>query len=163
MEQKYPYEKIIAIDPGISGGIAVCTTEDLRVTELSNMPETPQDIVEFLKRHTGGKSICYLEKVFGKTGQSASAAFTFGRNYGNIETALLALEIPTEIVTPQKWQKFLQLGARGERSEAEWKRHLKVRAQQLFPYIKKVTLKTADALLILRYAMLQENIWMIKS
>lgn len=162
MEQKYPYDKIIAIDPGISGGIAVCTTADLKVTELISMPETPLDIVEFLRPYSGGNSICYLEKVFGKTGQSASASFTFGRNYGNIESSLISLEIPTEIVTPQKWQKFLQLGSRGDLKEHEWKRALKIRAQQLFPYLKKITLKTADALLILRYAMLQENVWIIK-
>lgn len=162
MEQKYPYEKIIAIDPGISGGIAVCTTFDLKVTSLVSMPETPLDIVEFLRPYSGGNAVCYLEKVFGKTGQSASASFTFGKNYGNIETALIALEIPTEIVTPQKWQKFLQLGNKGDLKEHEWKRALKIRAQQLFPYLKKITLKTADALLILRYAMLQENVWIIK-
>ena len=67
--------------------------------------------------------------------------------------ALIALGIPTEKVTPQKWIKVYQLNKKKEQSENKWKNVLKAKAQSLFPQLgKKVTLKTCDALLIAEYA-----------
>jgi hypothetical protein len=57
-----------------------------------------------------------------------------------------------EMVRPQKWQKWLGLGrASGCGSPREWKNKLKAEAQRRFPYLN-VTLKTADALLILEHS-----------
>lgn len=73
--------------------------------------------------------------------------------------ALLALQIPTVTITPQSWQKALQLGTRAkDMSKTEWKNKLKAKAQQLFPYIKKITLAISDALLICEYARIKEKL-----
>ena len=77
---------------------------------------------------------------------------------------LIVLKIPTNEVTPQKWQKSLQLGNKGDKSTNEWKTKLKIRAQQLFPYVesefalknKTAWLTVSDALLILEYARKEE-------
>lgn len=171
---------LIAIDPGASGGIATLTNG---VVEALAMPETPTDVYEMLagvvvKSHNtnGGQPFrAYMEKVGGFTGgagQPGSAMFNFGRSVGIVEGILIGLQIPFELITPQRWQKSFQLGTRGtvrppagfvaleERkriqkinadAKRDWKNKLKEHAQRLFPHIS-VTLKTADALLILEYA-----------
>lgn len=72
--------------------------------------------------------------------------------------ALLACDIPTVTVTPQIWQKALQLGTKGDDSTTIWKNKLRAKAQQLFPYIKSITLAISDALLICEYARIKEKL-----
>ena len=146
---------IIAIDPGKSGGIAYSLDDG--ETHSLPMPQTPGDILETLRtiKAISGPSIeCYLEscvKYAGKE-QSGSAAIVYGRNYGFIEGVIQTLGIKLHLVRPQEWQKVLKLGTRRGATTTEWKNKLKAQAQRLFP-TEKVTLKTADALLILEYAL----------
>lgn len=147
--------KIIAIDPGKNGGIAVYDQQTDRLLEIVQMPATPKDVLDFLEKYKTD-SICYIEKVNGMTGQSASAAFVFGENFGQISTALLACQIPTVTVSPPLWQKALSLRNTDKLGKTEWKNILKRKAQQLYPYAK-VTLATADALLICEYARIKEK------
>lgn len=144
----------IAIDPGVGGGIAYIDTDGS--THALPMPETlhdlglqlmilcdppcetvkPGDITVFLEE---------LPKFAGK--MSGSSMATMFRNYGRIEGLLAAYQVRIEYLPPKKWQTCLGLGdkkAHGNR----WKAHLKGRAQALYPNLS-VTLKTADALLIL--------------
>lgn len=154
---------IIAIDPGKKGGLAVMDLNN-GVVDVANMPDTPQDLLEFLKEAKNyGDCVCYLEKVGGMPGNGGSAMFNFGKGYGHIEMALLALEIPTMTVTPQMWQKTYNVGSVSiTRSDAadkrEHKNKLKAKAQQLFPSLgKRVTLQTCDALLIGLYGCNREK------
>ena len=142
----------IGIDPGLSGGIAILN-QDGSVKEVVAMPDTPRDIYEFLFSYKED-SRCVLEDVgHGMPGQSSKATATFARHNGHLEMALLALGIPTEKLTPQKWIKVYQLKKKKEQDKNEWKNVLKAKAQSLFPQLgKKVTLKTCDALLIAEYA-----------
>lgn len=142
----------IGIDPGKNGGIAVLNT-DGSVREVTAMPQTPRDIIDFLTAYKEG-SRCVLEDVgHGMPGQSSKATATFARHNGHLEAALLALQIPTEKVTPQKWIKAYQLRKKKEQDKNDWKNTLKAKAQSIFPQLgKKVTLKTCDALLIAEYA-----------
>ena len=142
----------IGIDPGLKGGIAVLDGGG-SVVKVCNMPETPQDILEFFEEYSGQDAACVLEDVgHGIPGQSSKATATFARHNGHLEMALLALSIPTEKVTPQKWQKTYQLGSSKGIDKRVWKNKLKAKAQQLFPSLgKKVTLYTCDALLIAEY------------
>lgn len=149
-------KKIIAIDPGKNGGIAVYSVDKDRLIEVVNMPETPKDLLTYLSKYQTN-SKCYMEKVGGLPGMGGSAMFNFGKGFGHLEMSLLCRNIPTMEVTPQKWQKCLQLGNRGNKSKSEWKNKLKARAQQLYPDVR-VTLNTSDALLILEYAKIQERL-----
>ena len=148
--------KIIAIDPGNNGGITIYSAEDKKVIESIKMPATPQELLNILKIYSFN-SVCYLEKVQGLPGMSGGGMFTFGRGYGHLEMALLCCKIPTVSVTPQKWQKELQLGNRGNKSTTEWKNKLKAKAEQLFPYLR-ITLAVSDSLLILQYAKIKEKL-----
>ncbi len=140
----------IGIDPGKHGGIAVLD-ESGAVVDIVKMPETPQDLLGFLSQYKEN-SVCTLERVGGMPGNGGSAMFNFGKGYGHLQMALIALEIPTEDVTPNKWEKMYQLGSSGKFGKTEWKNKLKAKAQQLFPSLgKKITLATCDALLIAEY------------
>lgn len=140
---------IIAIDPGANGGIA-CYDGDTRVYK---MPDTETDIVDLLDDLIGEypNVTVYIEKVGGFTGQGqpGSRMFTFGRGVGVIIGALIAYRCKIIEVPPTKWQK--PYGTSKGMTKTEWKNKLKDHAQKLFPHLK-VTLSTADALLILNYA-----------
>lgn len=138
----------IGIDPGANGGIAVLDDSGT-VISLRKMPETPQDLLNHLMQFAGD-SRCTLEKVGGMPGNGGSAMFNFGKGYGHLEMALMALKIPTETVTPQKWEKTYQLGSSRGVPKTEWKNKLKAKAQQMFPS-QKITLAVCDALLIAEY------------
>lgn len=143
----------IGIDPGLNGGIAVLNKNG-GVESVTTMPETPQDILEWLEEYSGYDCVCALEDVGrGMPGQSSKATATFARHNGHLEMALLALSIRTEKVTPQKWQKTYQLGSSKDIDKRIWKNKLKAKAQQLFPSLgKRITLSTCDALLLAEYA-----------
>ncbi len=155
---------IIAIDPGASGGIAVGYPGAANPSSIAiPMPDTPADLVLCIKDDLesanieGWEFVAYVEDVGGHVGkpQPGSAMFKFGRGCGVIEGALLALGIRTIYVRPQKWQKHFSLGtASACASKTDWKNKLKGEAARRFPHLK-VTLKTADALLILDYARAQ--------
>lgn len=148
---------IIAVDPGASGGIA--TKEGSSIFAIS-MPKTDGDILEHLQcckqraTQEGFEVVAYIEKVGGYTGgmgAPGSAMFNFGEGCGYIRGVLMALGIRVVMVTPQKWQKHFSLGtAKSCASKTVWKNKLKQEAQRRFPQVK-VTLSTADALLIMEY------------
>lgn len=143
-------KRYIGIDPGQHGGIAVLS-ESGEVIEVVKMPPTPQDLLDFLSQYSED-SFCTLERVGGMPGNGGSAMFNFGKGYGHLQMALLALHIPTEDVTPNKWEKTYQLGTCGKFTMTEWKNRLKAKAQQMFPHLgRKITLATCDALLIAEY------------
>lgn len=149
---------ILAMDPGQSGGVAVA---QFGKTFCHAMPETQGDVLELIRsiktaaEVEGESVVCVLEEVGGFVGkaQPGSAMFKFGEQFGFLQGVVQALGLRLERVRPQVWQKAFGLGtASGCASKTEWKNKLKGEAQRRFPHLK-VTLKTADALLILDYAM----------
>jgi len=144
-------KRILAIDPGASGGIA--WQFDYTVG-CEPMPKTEGDIAGLLtSKIAEGFDVAYFEEVGGYCGAAmpGSAMFNFGRNFGFILGVLAARGTRVELVKPQKWQKHFGLGTVKESGgKTPWKNKLKAKAQQLFPHLD-ITLKTADALLILEY------------
>lgn len=146
---------IIGIDPGKNGGVATMWS-DGNLNEVISMPETPKDILDYLRIYSESNAVAYLEDVgHGMPSQSSSATAKFARHNGHLEMALLALGIKTVKVTPQKWERTYQLGKSSDFKKADWKRKLKAKAQELFPKVK-VTLVNSDALLIAEYGRRQE-------
>jgi hypothetical protein len=148
-------QKLLAIDPGAKGGLA--WTDGLE-TSCCNMPETLGDIVEKLRElSAAGIRVAYLEQVVGFIPMASPAAmFSFGQNFGQVQGALAALNFRVIEVRPAKWQKELSLGNKSDWCDKkQWKTHLKNTSQKLYPLLK-INLSTADALLILRYAELQQ-------
>jgi hypothetical protein len=148
---------IIAIDPGVSGGIAVWT---YGVAGCRPMPATEGDILALLRGiksasdKSGAETMCVMEATSGYVGkaQPCSRSYTFGENAGFIKGVLQTLGIRLELVRPQVWQKAFGLGTASScGSKTIWKNKLKAEAQRRFPHLN-VTLKTADALLILEHS-----------
>jgi hypothetical protein len=146
-------QNYIAIDPGVGGGIAYIDT-DGSVHALP-MPSTLHDMDTQLmilctahNTTSADTPTVFLEELPKFTGKmSGSSMATMFRNYGRIEGLLAAYGARIEYLPPKKWQSALGLGDKKTHGP-RWKAHLKGRAQALYPNLS-VTLKTADALLIL--------------
>jgi Holliday junction resolvasome RuvABC endonuclease subunit len=113
------------------------------------MPATMRDILTALEEHSA-RSYAVIEKVHAMPAQGVSSTFKFGTSYGALLMALTAAYIPFEMVTPQKWQRELGVLSRKGMTKTQHKNQLKAKAQELFPDLK-VTLATADALLLAEY------------
>lgn len=147
----------IAIDPGRVGGIAIGWKQSV---EFYPMPDPITDIADIIKPALAMAAIelmevyCVIEKVGGFMGQNqpGNAMFNFGENYGFLTGYLYALNIPFERIRPQQWQKYFELGTvKSAGGKGPWKKKLQQRARELFPG-EKITLKTADAALLLYWA-----------
>lgn len=138
----------IGIDPGQSGGIASLVGDNTGTSPACvKMPETEKDCfdaLEKLQRINFTAIFAVIESVHSMPKQGVASSFKFGRNYGFLRGCLIALGIPFEEVTPQKWQKALGCLSHGDKNVT------KARAQQLFPALK-ITHATADALLLAEY------------
>lgn len=146
--------KLIAIDPGKGGGIAIQNSD----AAAHSMPDTAIDTARLLDPHVAPDTIIYLEHVppYVPCARPKNM-FRLGESFGVLQGILAALRIRTVLVRPAKWQAHFGLGTRSAcKSDSEWKNKLKAEAQRRFPHLK-VTLKTADALLLLDYAIAQER------
>jgi hypothetical protein len=144
----------IGIDPGSSSGcIAYLTMVGgemmLATTEFSKM--TTKEWFNELKDMSTDPCFAVLEKVHGMPGMNVSAVSTFMKNVGQIEMALIALDIPFKEVPPQTWMKFYNLKKEKEESKPDWKRRLREHLQRILPTFR-VTNNNADAMLIAYYA-----------
>lgn len=126
---------ILGIDPGLSGALAFF---DPRTNELivEDMPTVEVRRNNKLKREVSAQLVAniivrrhveaaFLERVNAMAGQGVTSVFSFGRSAGIMEGVLAAFDIPTTLVTPQSWQKAMNVrdGKDGSRE----------RAMQLFP------------------------------
>jgi hypothetical protein len=137
-----PETYYLAIDPGANGGWVYkggATIISGKNSELERIT-------------INARTLIVVEKVPPYVGKfiPSSAAFKLGYSYGYIVGKFSGYK--THLVIPQVWQKFLNIGTKGEQSTTQWKNKLKDEAIKLFPDQKRITLATADAYLILHYA-----------
>lgn len=129
------------------------------------MPGTDDELWDLILGLAEGDVVAAVEKVTGYVGRRrpkrgeqetdsggdpGSAMFTFGTSYGMARMALCAAGVRRVLVPAATWQAAIGVQKRAGRKKQEWKNSLKDMAQSLFPEIK-VTLATADALLIAHY------------
>jgi hypothetical protein len=149
-------KRILAIDPGLSGGLAHYGPSGVT---LDAMPATDADVRDLVLDRLGVSDVVYIEKVggyVGGKGAPGSSMFQFGRNVGFLHGLIAASKTRVIEVPPQRWQKTIGVGSKATHG-AKWKSHLKGIAQQRQPR-QVITLKTADAVLILEHAMLAEGL-----
>jgi hypothetical protein len=126
--------RILGVDPGGSGALALMF--DGRV-EIEDMPvflvKRGKSAKAELDTHTliaklnfWAPDVCYFEQVGGIPGQSASAAFNFGRIAGACEALVKASGARFNFVTPATWKRAM--GVSGDKDEA------RAKATNLFPY-----------------------------
>jgi hypothetical protein len=134
----------IGIDPGKNGGIAAIGPGPSDAAAWK-MPSTERDTLAVLKDAVMGLgSFALIERAQAFPGMGVSGAFNYGGNYFGLRMALVALEIPFEVVAPGVWQRTMRCLTKGDKNVT------KRRAQELFPTLK-ITHAIADALLIAEY------------
>ena len=147
-------KRLMAIDPGASGGIA---WEDYDGTvKCRNMPEGMTEQCDCLRWQYGvpGFYECILEKVGTYVkGNAVGGACKFARHCGALEAALYCFDIPVRQVAPTVWQRALGTFSK---DKATRKREIRELMARRYPHLS-VTLKTADALGILTWAIHAEG------
>lgn len=146
----------IGIDPGIGGAIAIlcrlAPTGPIEVSKLSPW-DGEQHAADLLRPYSKvPQATIFLEKVNAMPGQGLASTWKFAQNYGFYRGLAISLKIPLIDVRPVEWQRGL--GLPKAKSKTDHKRNLKDLAAARFPRCR-VTLKTADALLIARYGLSQ--------
>lgn len=148
----------IGIDPGASGGYAIAWggSHSINLHKLGEDFEFVEHIQD-LKDHpdvTEIEAVIELVPPFAGKMIPSSSSFKLGKNCGYLEGVLRMAEIPFTLVRPQEWQKGLG-GLQGLTSNKR-KKVLMNHAKQFFPSVKGLTLKTADAILILRHFLINK-------
>ena len=151
--------RIIGIDPGLSGAIAVL--DDLKIFDLFDMPIMPEGkknktqltsapLVNIINRHIHTNStFVIVEQVSAMPGQGVTSMFNFGQTFGAIKGICASLNLPIFYVRPAKWKKHFDLINASKDAS-------RTKAIEMYPSIsdrlrKKKDVNKADAILIARY------------
>ena len=151
--------RIIGIDPGLSGAIAVL--DDLKIFDLFDMPIMPEgkknknqlnsaQLVNIIKRHIHTNStFVIVEQVSAMPGQGVTSMFNFGQTFGAIKGISATLKLPIFFVRPSKWKKHFELINASKDSS-------RTRAIEMYPKLsnqlsKKKDVNKSDAILIARF------------
>ena len=110
--------KIIGIDPGLSGAIAIL--ENNKVLNLFDMPVMSEGkknkkqlnsshLVNIIKENIAQNEeiAVVVEQVNAMPGQGVTSMFNFGQTFGAIKGLCAALELPIYFVRPSKWKNTL--------------------------------------------------------
>lgn len=138
---------IMAIDPGINGGIAILYP-DGRIT-ATKMPDSPYEMLKLFIQSSKEAEVklAVVEDVgYHVHGNNASSSVKFARHVGNLDVCLLATGINAVMVKPQRWMKGI--GVPPRLSKIARKNWIKEFVSERFPGIK-VSLWNSDALAML--------------
>ena len=148
----------IGIDPGKSGGYAIAWggLHDVKLHSIGEDFEFVEHIQD-LQDHpliTSLEAVVELVPPYVGKNIPSSSSFKLGKNCGFLEGVLRMAEIPFTLVRPQDWQKGLS--GLTKLTSGKRKKVLMNHAKQFFPSTKGITLKTADAILILRHFLINK-------
>ena len=152
--------RIIGIDPGLSGAIAIL--EDSRIEEIFDMPVMPDGkknkrqlnsalLVKLIKDSIKNleDTVMVVEQVNAMPGQGVTSMFNFGQTFGAIKGICAAMGLPIFFVRPAKWKKHFELINSSKDAS-------RTKAIEMYPSIsqqlsKKKDVNKSDAILIARY------------
>lgn len=122
----------IGIDPGMRGGYAIISNEDLSQTSVTVCPMDEKSFMEDMKAVSEAfptnEIRCCLEKVGAMPKQGLASTWKFAEGYGVIQGVLKAFGIPYQTVPPQTWKKEFSLLHQDKSKSVET-------AQRLFPCV----------------------------
>tara|TARA_B100002051_G_C16494850_1_gene514791 strand:+ start:23 stop:514 length:492 start_codon:yes stop_codon:yes gene_type:complete len=152
--------KILGIDPGLSGAIAIL--EDKKVLNMFDMPVMAEGkknkrqlnsalLVNIIKDNinTNDETAVVVEQVNAMPGQGVTSMFNFGQTFGAIKGICAALDLPIFFVRPSKWKKHFELINSSKDSS-------RTKVIEMYPSLskqlsKKKDVNKSDAILIARY------------
>ena len=140
----------VGIDPGKSGALCVIEDKFIKAYPCPNNVEDMGLLFAMAISVNKTKTVAaYIEKVWARPTDAKGSIWKFAENYGVWKGIAGAYEIELIEVSPQKWIKYFETP---KLEKSRRKRYLRDKARSMYPDIKKVTLKTADAILIASYA-----------
>ena len=152
--------KIIGIDPGLSGAIAIL--ENNKVEKIFDIPVMPEgkknkrqlnsaQLVKLLKDNVSNKEevAIVVEHVTAMPGQGVTSMSNFGQTFGAIKGICAAMGLPIFFVRPAKWKKHFDLINSSKDSS-------RTKAIEMYPSLsdqlsKKKDVNKSDAILIARF------------
>ena len=152
--------KIIGIDPGLSGAIAIL--ENIKVLSIFDMPVMAEgkknkrqlnsaQLVNIINDTTKNDEeiAVVVEQVNAMPGQGVTSMFNFGQTFGAIKGVCAALNLPIFFVRPSKWKKHFELINASKDSS-------RTKVIEMYPNLsnqlaKKKDVNKSDAILIARY------------
>ena len=152
--------RVIGIDPGLSGAIAVL--KDKKIQEIFDVPVMPEgkknkrqlnsaQLVKLLKDNIleNDEVSVVVEQVNAMPGQGVTSMFNFGQTFGAIKGVCAALGLPIFFVRPSKWKKHFELINSSKDSS-------RTKAIEMYPSLsgdlaKKKDVNKSDAILIARF------------
>ena len=152
--------KIIGIDPGLSGGIAIL--DNKKVLSIFDMPVMAEgkknkrqlnsaQLVSLFKDNikVNEEIVVVVEQVNAMPGQGVTSMFNFGQTFGAIKGVCAALELPIFFVRPSKWKKHFELINSSKDSS-------RTKVIEMYPTLsnqlaKKKDVNKSDAILIARF------------
>jgi len=152
--------KIIGIDPGLSGEIAVLENNKvLNIFDILVMSEGKKNkrqlnsalLVNLLKENINKEEevAVVVEQVNAMPGQGVTSMFNFGQTFGALKGICAALELPIFFVRPSKWKKHFELINSSKDAS-------RTKAIEMYPKLsnqlsKKKDVNKSDAILIARF------------
>jgi Holliday junction resolvasome RuvABC endonuclease subunit len=148
--------KLLGIDPGIRGGLAVVEINDGTAPQLIDVLDVPvigtgakervntMLVRDWLAQHNPDHAL--IERAGSMPKQGVASTFKYERAVGSLETVVACSDIPYSIIEPAVWKKFHHLRG-GDKETA------RQRALQLFPsahalFARKKDHQRAEAALI---------------
>ena len=152
--------KMIGMDPGLSGAIAILENNNvLNIFDMPVMSEGKKNkrqlnsalLVSLLKENlTSSEEVSVVvEQVNAMPGQGVTSMFNFGQTFGAIKGICAALDLPIFFVRPSKWKKHFELINSSKDSS-------RTKAIEMYPKLsmqlsKKKDVNKSDAILIARF------------
>ena len=152
--------KVIGIDPGLSGAIAVL--DDKKVLKIIDMPVMAEgkknkkqlnsaQLVNIIKENINNNEeiVVVVEQVNAMPGQGVTSMFNFGQTFWAIKGVCAALNLPIFFVRPSKWKKHFELINASKDSS-------RTKVIEMYPSLsnqltKKKDVNKSDAILIARF------------
>lgn len=116
--------RIVGIDPGLSGALAVIEDGGDHIVDCIDMPtlalkrgrknKRELDHVELalaMLRLCDGASAVFVERVQSMPGQGVSSSFAFGRATGIVIGLSAAQQVPLHEIAPVKWRRLVGLAS----------------------------------------------------
>ncbi len=152
--------RIIGIDPGLSGAIAIL--EEKKVLDIFDMPVMSEgkknkrqlnsaQLVNIINQYNNSEEelAVVVEQVNAMPGQGVTSMFNFGQTFGAIKGVCAALSLPIFFVRPSKWKKHFELINSSKDSS-------RTKVIEMYPSLsnqltKKKDVNKTDAILIARF------------
>ena len=150
--------KIIGIDPGLSGAIAIL--KDNKVLKIFDMPVMSEgkknkrqlnsaQLVDLIRENMSieDEVAVVVEQVNAMPGQGVTSMFNFGQTFGAIKGVCAALKLPIFFVRPSKWKKHFELINSSKDAS-------RTKTIEMYPSLSNQLTKDvnkSDAILIARY------------